>query len=64
MLIVRFLYEYNFKWPDGSIQGGVADCSCALVKIVKSSRDRCLNACRHKYRIGLSVGTLVFSCSE
>ena len=48
----------------GSGQGGVAACSFALVKIVKSSGDRCVKACRHKSRTGLSVGTLVSNCSE
>jgi hypothetical protein len=42
----------------------VADCSCVLVKIVKSSGDRCVKACCHRSRIGLSVGTIVSSCSE
>ncbi len=47
-----------------SEHGGVSACSCALVKIVKSSGDRFTKACCHRSRIGLSVGTLVSSCSE
>ena len=52
------------EYPEGSGHGGVAACSCALVKIVNSSGDRCVKACCHKPRIGLSVGTLVSSCSK
>jgi hypothetical protein len=44
--------------------GGVAACSCTLLKTVKSSGDKFIEACCFKSKIGLSVGTLVSSCSK
>jgi hypothetical protein len=52
------------EYPEGPRHGGVAACSCVLVKILNSSGDMCVKACCHKSRIGLSVGTLVSRCSK
>ena len=52
------------EYPEESGHGGVAACSRALVKIVNSFGDRCVKACCHKPGIGLTVGTLVSSCSK
>ena len=53
------------EYPEGSGYGGVAGCSCALVKFVNSSGDRCvIKAGYHKSRIELSVGTLMSNRSK
>ena len=52
------------EYPEESGHKGIAACSYALVKIVNSSVDRCVKACCHKPRMGLSVGTLAATCSK